>query len=508
MDAFRLFLELIFAIALLVNIGIESYELCSLCEPCATTAKDRWKWFLYFNSIWNYFDVINLVVQLVTVVIWVDYNFRYNHLFSPHLSYNIYQPVALPDNPDMVGNWFKSNETTLTKLVNDVETVDALTKSMDTYFALHGFSYVLMLFRSLKVMGFQQRLALVTDTLFQAAPDLFHFFVVSIVVVLAYAFMAYVYLGHHAEIFSTYTDSVISCLMIFLGEVDALAYVDQDDYAGQLWFWSYIVISCLILLNILLAILVDSYAVIKEKMMEESTPLPSELYNILNGVHGGPLSFDYRNRKKIEKLIATQHRWVLLREKFQSGNLTASKLQKLLAANTHTKDTLRDKMHKLNRVTAVQVPCKNPVNGEEEGEGIGEDLPPITHYLSKVTLMEVLKKGRVDLDDIENILRKKVASLVKNQASMFPKHRRDFVRGLREFLPKNEQTVKETGGGGGRRRVGGWMTSGTGAADTKKDTAATADVESNDNEDIRKANRDLEAKTILKYYSELVKPNK
>ena len=194
-----------------------------------------------------------------------------------------------------------------------------------------------------------------------------------------------------------------------------------------------------------------------------------------------------------------------------SSNMLASDIppyNKTTAA--HTKITLRDKMHKLNRVTAVQVPCKNPVNGEEEGEGIGEDLPPITHYLSKVTLMEVLKKGRVDLDDIENILRKKVASLVKNQASMFPKHRRGFVRGLREFLPKNEQTVKETGGGGGRRRVGGWMTSGTGAADTKKDTAATADVESNDNEDtcIRKANRDLEAKTILKYYSELVKPNK
>jgi hypothetical protein len=86
--------------------------------------------------------------------------------------------------------------------------------------------------------------------------------VVFVIILLLYAFVGFNLLGHKLEGYRTFGLSVNSmCSMIVFD--DTVSFADMMDIAptvGPLFYWSYFILSSLMLINVLLAILLDAYA--------------------------------------------------------------------------------------------------------------------------------------------------------------------------------------------------------------------------------------------------------
>jgi hypothetical protein len=156
--------------------------------------------------------------------------------------------------------------------------------TLSEYMTLSGINIILMIARSLKLMDFQPRLGIVTKTLALAASDILHFMVVFGVVFMGYVMMGTLVFGYKIEEFSSLKHSTITCFETLLGEIAwnlALQELTGLEYAaGWAYFWSYQILVFMILLNFLLAIIVDAYAEIKEEA-HETVSVPAEVVPML-----------------------------------------------------------------------------------------------------------------------------------------------------------------------------------------------------------------------------------
>ena len=125
--------------------------------------------------------------------------------------------------------------------------------------------------------------AVVNLTLKEAASDLIHFILMFITFLLGFAVIAHTIFGPEITTFSTFSDSFAAVYMLMLTggiSVGELSNVDGD--MAVLFYLVFMFLVTIILLNVLLAILVDSYMKAKEKELERwqeegYTELPSML---------------------------------------------------------------------------------------------------------------------------------------------------------------------------------------------------------------------------------------
>jgi hypothetical protein len=86
--------------------------------------------------------------------------------------------------------------------------------------------------------------------------------------------------GYKIEQFSTLGRSLTTCFETLLGEIgwngDLQDLQDLEYWAGFVYFWSYQILVFMILLNFLVAIIVDAYAEVKEAAAE-SVSVPAEV---------------------------------------------------------------------------------------------------------------------------------------------------------------------------------------------------------------------------------------
>ena len=107
-----------------------------------------------------------------------------------------------------------------------------------------------------------------------ALDDLGYFFVIFTPLFLAYVFAGHLLFGSRLKKFDSIGDTVVTCLnLVLLGEHqwDDMWTGNKstiDNLAALLYFTSFLVIMFLIMLNVLLAIVMDSYAKVKEAMNE------------------------------------------------------------------------------------------------------------------------------------------------------------------------------------------------------------------------------------------------
>jgi len=161
--------------------------------------------------------------------------------------------------------------------------ISSLSNAMDTYSTFSGIAVILMVFRILKSLNFQERMGLVTRTLEAAMSDLMHFFGLFGIVFAGYTFVGNLLFGHQFAGMSTVSSTALT-LVIFLLSLDATQFYPSmahaaNDVAFHLFLWSYLIVAFFILLNIFLAILVDAYASVKQETVE-STGLTEELKNV------------------------------------------------------------------------------------------------------------------------------------------------------------------------------------------------------------------------------------
>jgi len=135
-----------------------------------------------------------------------------------------------------------------------------------------GMYTLLLMIRLFISFDAQPRLATVTKTLETAAFDIVHFIVVMIPVWLAYAMAGCFIFGRRMEEFSTPDASIGYCFKLVIeGEFD-WPYYSQENYETALvWVWSFMILLNVIMLNMVLAIVLDVYSQIRSASGKSET---------------------------------------------------------------------------------------------------------------------------------------------------------------------------------------------------------------------------------------------
>jgi hypothetical protein len=112
------------------------------------------------------------------------------------------------------------------------------------------------------------RLRVVTNTMSKAASDIVHFSVVFISVFLVFALTGHIFFGNDLKEFRDLPSSIDTCFITLMGGFEWYATASESDQGlasgmpnGLLvaWFWLYMIFVLMILLNMLLAIILDHY---------------------------------------------------------------------------------------------------------------------------------------------------------------------------------------------------------------------------------------------------------
>lgn len=120
-----------------------------------------------------------------------------------------------------------------------------------------------------KAFGANPRLKVVTDTLVAAAEDIVHFFVVFVTVLLTFVIIAHVLFGSDLEEFYTLASSLNTCFFVLMGDfgwyVELVTKTTSLPSAMSIhvlhfWFWTYMFFMLLVLLNMLLAVILERYS--------------------------------------------------------------------------------------------------------------------------------------------------------------------------------------------------------------------------------------------------------
>lgn len=122
-----------------------------------------------------------------------------------------------------------------------------------------------LMFRFLVGFAVQPRLATVVHTLKGVLPDLLHFLIVAIPIFVAYSVSGNLIFGRRMEVFATLPASFSTCFRIIMEceyDWDTLSF--EYYWTTAIWVWSYIILMNLILLNMVLAIILDIYSDVRQ----------------------------------------------------------------------------------------------------------------------------------------------------------------------------------------------------------------------------------------------------
>ena len=123
-----------------------------------------------------------------------------------------------------------------------------------------------MLMRLIKVIDFQPKLALVSKTIEKAAGPLSYFSGVFVTIVTCFSICANLVFGSISGNFSTISSSALTCFNLFLGDLGVNDEMMSSTMSGPwlCFLFCYLIVTFFVLLNILLAIIVDAYVEVKD----------------------------------------------------------------------------------------------------------------------------------------------------------------------------------------------------------------------------------------------------
>jgi len=157
-----------------------------------------------------------------------------------------------------------------------VDDIVGNTLMIRTMLAVYPFIIVSRFF---KAFASQPRLAMVTNTLVSAANDIFHFVVVFATVFTVYTISAIILWGQEEEDFANFGRAFHTVFRIMLGDFEWEELREVGRPQAYIWFWSFQWLVVLIMLNMLLAIIMDVYTEVKEHVGRAET-LWSQSYEI------------------------------------------------------------------------------------------------------------------------------------------------------------------------------------------------------------------------------------
>lgn len=238
----------------------ESKEVVSVVRH----SKKRWHRAILdeYMGPWNLIDWISIVIGVVVVSLYAsmtaciaDGNATFNDVIKMTND-------AAEDPPGV-------NRAEYTKLtVSFFEVAEVMVLAEKSFRRSLCIYPIVVMIRLFKSFAAQPRLALVTATLYRAKIDIFHFFIVFFSVYMCMMVNSVLFFGQDIEDFSTFWRAMHTCFLAMFGDWDWETMREIGDLRGGIWFWLFAVIMVLILLNMLLAIVMDAYTAEKEKVAD------------------------------------------------------------------------------------------------------------------------------------------------------------------------------------------------------------------------------------------------
>ena len=108
-----------------------------------------------------------------------------------------------------------------------------LEKDMRTFSLLGGIAFVFFIFRVLKSLNFQGRMGLVTRTIAIAISDLFHFFILYFLNVLAYSYAGYLIFGHQYGGMHTFGHAMSTLFIIIMNFDPRFSHFTDTNFQQQ-----------------------------------------------------------------------------------------------------------------------------------------------------------------------------------------------------------------------------------------------------------------------------------
>jgi len=244
-----------------------------------------WDWFrawirtgsplAYFASFWNCVDASNIFLFTLNMYVWWDFYATKALQYSPKERYEVYKDL------NAKGNFLDENEDGMREMLSFFELTGSMSDQMLRYMGINGAALIFVVLRVLKVLDFQKRMGLVTRTISNAATDLAHFAVLFGMIFSCYACLAFIIFGSSIIGFSTLPRAFNTCFSILLGEITVVGelFHHPSIWSAILFYYSFIFLAYFILMNILLAILVEAFVEVK-KAAEFSYSLPEEILRI------------------------------------------------------------------------------------------------------------------------------------------------------------------------------------------------------------------------------------
>jgi hypothetical protein len=223
----------------------------------------------YFGNPWNWLTWLSIIGGLLIIGLWVIFLGRLKTVKDMALD------VVLT-RPDPGATPAFTSAIQEADYLQNTDELHAEVAKLSGFLMLSRLAVcwytILIMFRFFQAFKAQPRLAVVTNTITRSLTDLAHFIIVLIVVLLAYSVAGMFLFGHRLLNFSEMGTSLNTCFLVMIGDFDFAELSAEHPLTAVIWFWSYMILVSLIMLNMLLAIIMDLYTEVKAEAME-SDPL-------------------------------------------------------------------------------------------------------------------------------------------------------------------------------------------------------------------------------------------
>ena len=264
-DQLRFYAEVAFLVATVMDVLLELKDLLCRKRQGMTLSS-------YFASIWNYIDLMNILLMLYLSFIWLNFQTREFAVFAPMERFEVYNNI----NAD--ARFLQFNEAEIKQMLRFFSDTKNLSTLLSNYVTGSACALVLLIMRILKVLDFQERMGIVTRTITNAAVDLFHWLILFGLIFFLYVYMGFLIFGTAILSFSTVERSFQTCFGILLGEIGVTEEMFNlpNKASVYIFYYTFIMIVFFVLINVFLAIIVDAYVDVKNKA-ENSESLPKEV---------------------------------------------------------------------------------------------------------------------------------------------------------------------------------------------------------------------------------------
>ena len=223
-------LELVFFVYLLYYIVREGKE-------CRSIGKRA-----YFHDPWNYFDMVVIVTSIITIVFY----------FMRMVATKVVISRANED-PYSFTNF------------NYVVVLDNFVT------AFMGLTVFVCFLKFLRLLRFNRTIGKLASTLRACVAPLASFFLLFIIVFLAYAQFAFLIFGPFMTDYSSFDRCLANMLGMTLGSFDFNALTSTNRILGPVFFFSYIMVMVMILMNVFLSIINDTFNEVNSDVSKQSS---------------------------------------------------------------------------------------------------------------------------------------------------------------------------------------------------------------------------------------------